>query len=192
MTDQKALIIKLALIYHHTGSWDKALLEYEKIIGFDPNDWNAHASVAEMCMKKGDLDRSYREYEVAVRGFLNEKNTKKAANCFREMAGIIQKNIEPQDQERAAQMYTNILMSMPDQVEAIQNLRDLRLRHNMTEEAVKLTLRLADVYNRLDYVDKCENEYMKALDLDPANSETRQKLETLRKEIASQKTVGGI
>jgi len=192
MSDQKALIVKLALIYHHTGSWDKALIEYEKILGFDPNDWNAHASVAEMCMKKGDLDRSYREYDVAVHGFLKDKNTKKAANCFREMAGIIQKSIEPQDQERAAQMYQNILMSMPDQIEAIQNLRDLRLRHNLMDEAVKLTLRLGDVYNKFDYVDKCENEYMKAVDLDPLNTEAKQKLDKFRSEIASAKQSGGL
>jgi Tfp pilus assembly protein PilF len=191
MTDQKALIIKLALIYHHTGSWDKALVEYEKILGFDPNDWNAHASVAEMCMKKGDLDRSYREYDVAVHGFLKDKNTKKAANCFREMVGIIQKSIEPQDQERAAQMYNNILMSMPDQIEAIQSLRDLRLRQNRTDEAVKLTIHLGDVYNRSDYVDKSENEYMKAIGLSPNNVEAQQKLEVLRKEIAAPKTLGG-
>jgi tetratricopeptide (TPR) repeat protein len=192
MSDQKALIIKLALIYHHTGSWDKALIEYEKILAFDPNDWNTHSSVAEMCSKKGDLDRSYREYDIAVHGFLKDKNTKKAANCFREMAGIIQKSIEPQDQERATQMYQNILMSMPDQIEAIQNLRDLCLRHNNVEEAVKLTLRLGDVFNRQDYVERCENEYMKAISLDATNVEAQQKLETLRNEIKSTKTPGSL
>jgi len=190
MTDQKALIVKLALIYHHTGSWDKALIEYEKILAFDPNDWNAHASVAEMCSKKGDLDRAYREYEVAVRGFLKDKNTKKAAACYREMADLIQRSIEPQDQEKATQLYQGILEHMPDQVEAILNLRDLKLRHNETEEAVKLTLRLGDVYNRLDYVEKCEAEYTKATQLDPSNEEAKRKLETLRREIDQMKGSG--
>jgi tetratricopeptide (TPR) repeat protein len=192
MTDQKALIIKLALIYHHTGSWDKALIEYEKILSFDPNDWNAHASVAEMCFKKGDFDRSYREYDIAVHGFLKDKNTKKASGCFREMATIIQKSIEPQDHDRAAQMYQNIMASMPDQVEAINNLRDLRLRHNEVDEAVKLTMRLGDIFNRLDYVERCESEYLKAIELAPSNSEAIQKLETLRKEMASLHHSGGV
>jgi cytochrome c-type biogenesis protein CcmH/NrfG len=79
---------------------------------------------------------------------------------------------------------------MPDQVEAILNLRDLKLRHNETEEAVKLTLRLGDVYNRLDYVEKCEAEYTKATQLDPSNEEAKRKLETLRREIDQMKGSG--
>lgn len=192
MTDQKALIVKLALIYHHTGSWDKALLEYEKILSLDPNDWNARASAAEMCAKKGDYDRAYREYDTAVHGFLKDKNTKKAAGCYREMAALIQKSIEPQDPERAARMYQDILLSMPDQVETLLSLRDLRIRQKNIPEAVNLTVRLGDIYNRLDYVEKCEVEYLKALELDPTHAEASSKLEVLRKEMNEMKSQGGV
>ncbi|HET9869818.1 MAG TPA: tetratricopeptide repeat protein, partial [bacterium] len=78
MADQKSLIIKLAHIYYHTGSWDKAIVEYQKIIALDPHDFNVRLTLGELFVKKGDLDRAYREFEAAAAGFLSEKNTKKA------------------------------------------------------------------------------------------------------------------
>jgi Tfp pilus assembly protein PilF len=183
MADQKSLIIKLAHIYYHTGSWDKALVEYEKILAVDPNDWNVHATLGEIYVKKGDLEKAFRQYETAVSGFTREKNTKRAAGCYREMAGIIQKQVEPQDQEKAARMYRGILEKMPDSIETLQNLRDLFQRHNQIEEAVKYTLQLGDGYNKSDYIDKAENEFMKAVAMDPHNAEAKEKLAKIRQEI---------
>src|SRR6185369_16231548 len=95
--DQKSLIVKLAHIYYHTGSWDKAILEYEKIIGFDPNDHNVRATLGELYLKKGDMERSFREFELAANGYLAEKNLKKASGAFREMAHLVQKMVESRD-----------------------------------------------------------------------------------------------
>jgi tetratricopeptide (TPR) repeat protein len=144
-----------------------------------------------MYVKKGDLDKAFRQYEIAVAGFLREKNTKKASGCFREMAGIIHNQIEPQDQEKAARMYREILARMPDAMEALMNLRDLYQRHNQNDEAVKYTLQLGDLYNRMDYADKAENEYMKAVELDPQNAEAKEKLLKIRSELENQGSSGG-
>ena len=187
MADQKSLIIKLAHIYYATGNWDKALVEYEKILAIDANDWNVHATIGEMHLKKGDLEKAYRQYEVAVNGYLKEKNTKKAAGCYREMAGIIHKQVEPQDQEKAARMYQSILERMPESVETLVNLRDLFQRHNNNDEAVKYTLQLGDLYNKLDYVERAENEYLKAVALAPMHAEAREKLDRIRAEMQNQK-----
>ena len=186
MADQKSLIIKLAHIYYHTGSWDKAIVEYEKIIGLDPNDFNVHVTLGELFLKKGDLERAYKEFETSAGGFLREKNPKKAAGAFREMANLIQKMVEPQDMDKAIGMYKDILSKLPDSAETIMNLRDLYLRHNQMEEAVSYTLQLGDLYNRQDYVDKAENEYIKATGMDPNHAGAKEKLEKLRKELQAQ------
>ena len=190
MADQKSLIIKLAHIYYHTGSWDKAIVEYEKIIALDPNDFNVHVTLGELFLKKGDLDRAFKEFELSAGGFLREKNTKKAAGAFRELANLVQKMIEPQDMEKAIGVYKNILSQMPESAETLTNLRDLYMRHNQMDEAISYTITLGDLYNRLDYVDKAENEYMKASTMDPSHAGAKEKLEKLRNEIKQQAQPG--
>ena len=191
MADQKSLIIKLAHIYYHTGSWDKAIVEYEKIIAIDPNDFNVRTTLGELFLKKGDLERAFKEFELAAAGYLREKNPKKAAGAFREMANLIQKMVEPQDMEKAIVMYKDILSKLPESAETIMNLRDLYLRHNQLDEAVSYTLQLGDLYNRQDYVDKAENEYIKATGMKPDHAGAKEKLEQLRKELQSQQPGAG-
>ncbi len=183
MADQKSLIIKLAHIYYHTGSWDKAIVEYEKIIALDPNDYNVHVTLGELFLKKGDLERAYKQFELSANGYLREKNYKKAMGAFRELANLIQKMIEPQDLDKAIGLYKDILGKLPDSAETMTNLRDLYLRHNQIQEAISYTISLGDLYNRMDYVDKAENEYMKATTLDPGHSVAKEKLEQLRNEL---------
>ncbi len=182
MADQKSLIIKLAHIYYHTGSWDKAILEYEKIIALDPNDYNVRLTLGELYMKKGDIERAFREFELAGNGYLREKNVKKAVSAFREVANLVQKMIEPQDVDKAIKLYKDILEKLPESSESLLNLRDLYSRHNLMEEALNCTLQLGDLYNRLDYIDKAENEYMRACAMDPSNKSAQSKLEQLRAE----------
>lgn len=184
MSDTKALAIKLAHIYYHTGSWEKAILEYEKITAIDPNDWGVHYTLGDCYLKKGDLEKAFKEFEVSASGYMREKNVKKAAGSFREMANVIQKLFEPTDLERAKEMYRDILTRLPDAEDAIRNLRDLYQRHNEIDEAVRYTIRLGDLYNKLDYVDKAENEYLKALALEPGNEAVARKLQQLRDEIS--------
>ncbi len=190
MADQKSLTIKLAHIYYHTGSWDKAIVEYEKIIGMDPNDFNVHVTLGELYLKKGDLERAFNEFELSANGYLREKNVKKAAGAYREMANLIQKMVEPQDMEKAIGLYKDILRKLPESAETMTNLRDLYLRHNQVAEAISYTLSLGDLYNRMDYVDKAENEYVKAATLDPAHAGAREKLEHLQNELKNTKPSG--
>jgi tetratricopeptide (TPR) repeat protein len=182
LADQKSLIIKLAHIYYHTGSWDKAIMEYEKIIALDPNDYNVHVTLGELFLKKGDLDRAYKAFETSANGFLKEKNTKKAAGAFREMSNLVQKMIEPQDMEKAIGIYKDILSQMPESTETLTNLRDLYMRHNQMDEAISYTITLGDIYNRQDYIDKAENEYTKATAMDPSHTGAKEKLEKLKNE----------
>ncbi len=184
MSDQKALSIKLAHIYYHTGSWEKAILEYEKITGLDPNDWGVRYTLGECYMKKGDLEKAYKEFEASANGFMREKNVKKASGSYREMANIIQKLFEPQDVTKAKDMYRDIISRLPDAEDAIRNLRDLFQRHNEIEDAVRYTIRLGDLYNKMDYIDKAENEYLKVMAMDPGNAAVQQKILQLREEMS--------
>jgi tetratricopeptide (TPR) repeat protein len=187
MADQKSLIIKLAHIYYHTGSWDKAIIEYEKITALDPNDYNVHVTLGELYLKKGDLERAFKQFETSANGYMKEKNTKKAAGAYREMANLIQKMIEPQDVDKAIGMYKEILGKLPESTEALMNLRDLYLRHNQMDDVISCTLQLGDLYNRLDYVDKAENEYIKAVTMDPSHAGAKEKLEQLKRELSQPK-----
>jgi hypothetical protein len=90
-------------------------------------------------------------------------------------------------------MYKEILEKLPESIETLTHLRDLYLRHNQIEDALNCTLHLGDMFNQMDYVDKAENEYLKACAMDPGNEEAKVKLEKLKMEIAQQskKTTDG-
>ncbi len=183
MSEDKLLIIKLAHHYHEYGMWDKAVLEYEKLAQMDPADLKIPMALGDLFLKKGDLERSYAQFESAAEGYLKQKNMKKAATAFRELASLIERMVEPQNADKAVRMYENILSKLPESAETLTCLRDLYHRRNQLAEAISYTLQLANLYNRLDYVDKAEVEYAKALEWDPSRTDIREALEKLRKEM---------
>src|SRR5258708_22049321 len=130
MADDKLLIIKLAHHYHEFGYWDKAIIEYEKLARIDPNDLQVAMALGEVFLKKGDLERAYRQFETSAQGFLAKKNTMKAAAAFKEVAFLIQRMIEPQDMEKAVRMYENILRQLPESAETLTCLRNLYGKQN--------------------------------------------------------------
>ncbi|HET9869684.1 MAG TPA: tetratricopeptide repeat protein, partial [bacterium] len=89
-----------------------------------------------------------------------------------------------QDVEKAVLLYKDILLKLPEALEALINLRDLYQRHNQADLAVECSLRLGDLYNQQDYVDKAEAEYRNALALAPDHAEAREKLEKLKNEAS--------
>ena len=54
------------------------------------------------------------------------------------------------------------------------------------------TLELGDLYNRLDYVDKAENEYIKACAIDPGHEGARERLEQLKNDLEPATPAGGL
>lgn len=184
MADPKSLAVKLAHIYFHTGSWDKALVEYQKVLAIDPQDWNVHATIGQIHLKKGDWEKALEFLEKAAEGFLKDGQAKKAAGPLREIAAVIQREIEPQDTERAVKMYRRNLERHAESLENLTALRDLYHRHNQTEEAFELTVRLAELYNKQDYIDKAEKEYTRALEMKPDDPAIKEKLAALRRELS--------
>jgi Tfp pilus assembly protein PilF len=182
-TDPKSIYRKLALIFFQTGNWSKAIVEYEKLITFDPNDYNLHSILGDLFRKVGNFDRAYQEYEIAAKGFKAERNERKASVVYRELTTLIRDHIEPQDSHRAIELYNQILSEMPETVEALENLRNLKYQNGENQEALQLTIHLGNLYNKLDYIDKAKAEFLKALQMDPQNEEANQKLTALINEM---------
>jgi tetratricopeptide (TPR) repeat protein len=184
MAEDKLLIIKLAHHYHEFGYWDKAIIEYEKLEKMDPADVKTTMSLGEVLLKKGDLERAYEKFEAAAQAFLVKKNTMKAAGAFKEVAHLIQKMVEPKDPNKAIQMYEAILKQLPESPDTMTCLRMLYGKQSNKERAIFYTLELAELYNRMDYIEKAEEEYVRATTLAPDRADIREKLEKLRQEMS--------
>ena len=61
-TEGKKNIIKTAMLCVQEGKWDKAIVEYKKLLALDPIDYNVHSMLGDAYIKKGEDAFAYQEY----------------------------------------------------------------------------------------------------------------------------------
>ena len=100
--DEKKVIVKMAYNYFQNERWDRALVEYEKLLAIDDKDFLARNMIAEIYIRKGQK--------------------KQAINVYKEAAEILEAT---DDLDRAIKIYNNILKLEPDDQENIEKLQSL-------------------------------------------------------------------
>ena len=86
--DDKKDIVKLAHMFFHNGQWDKALLEYKKILAIDPDDLNSYNILGDIYVKKLSLHLAYESYSKAASGFLSRDQTSKALQIYKKITRL--------------------------------------------------------------------------------------------------------
>ncbi len=81
--DSKKDIVKLAHMFFHNGQWDKALLEYKKILAIDPEDLNTFNTLGDIYVKKNSSQLAYESYNKAASGFLSRNQFSKALQVYK-------------------------------------------------------------------------------------------------------------
>jgi tetratricopeptide (TPR) repeat protein len=69
VAEDKKTIIKMAYIYSQEGRWDKAILEYKKLLALDPADNNVHTMLGDAQAKKGAAQEAFTEYQLATEAY---------------------------------------------------------------------------------------------------------------------------
>ena len=152
----KAKILKDAQKFVAKAQWDKAIIEYEKLLKESPNDSNTHNIVGDLYLKKNDPENAIDSY-------------KKAADVFAKSGFTL----------KAIALYKKVLNIKPDQVEIYLSLGKLNAERGLIGNANESYLAAASYFSRLGQKGKAIDVYKVLCDLNPDNLSLAQKLADL-------------
>ncbi len=197
MAVDKKNIIKMAYLYFQEGRWDKAIEEYRKLLELDPLDLKTHNMIADVYVKKGDIQQAFKEYVAVMEAYQKAGQADKATNIRKKIAGLdgkaldqvsnsmaslIKKSIEAEaayskkEMDKAVKLYEEIIKLEPDNPAHHSNLAEAYLSLNRTQEAVKSLLVVANAYMAARLSNKARDVYLRILEIDPMHLEARQNL----------------
>jgi tetratricopeptide (TPR) repeat protein len=191
VAEDKKTIIKMAYIYSQEGRWDKAILEYKKLLALDPADNNVHTMLGDAQAKKGAAQEAFTEYQLATEAYNKQGQQDKAGVVYRKMARLdtkaldepsrkrqvlLQKQVEAEaaletdDIETAIKAFGQVIKLSPESYDVYQKLGELYMRSGDMAEAARNLLVIAEAYYRSKIYKKALPIFLKVLEADPKNS----------------------
>jgi len=141
--DDKKDIVKLAHMFFHNGQWDKALLEYKKILAIDPDDLNTHNTLGDIYVKKNSSQLAYESYNKAASGFLSRNQCSKAFQIYKKIIRLdrLKLSDEVRKQINFIQGYVNISDALNEEkiAPAIETMGEI-LKFRAEDPVVKTLL----------------------------------------------------
>ncbi len=197
MAENKKDIMKMAMIYTQEGKWDKAIVEYKKLITLDPTDYNIHNMLGDVYAKKGEDALAYQSYILTAEAYLKQGLSDKATIIYKKIAKLdsnklpendkkrqilIKKNtdaeklIENGEIDKAIEVYKEILQINPDSFDTYQKIGELYAEKGMKEESLKYLYKVAEIYHKNRIYKKALPIYQKIVEFQPDNIEIREKI----------------
>ncbi len=153
MAIDKNTVIKEAQKFASKGQFDKAIVEWKKLLRESPSDPNIYNTIGDLCLKKDAKTEAVEAY-------------KKAADILAE-DGFTSKAIA---------LYKKVLNIDPNKIEVHLSLGDLNAEKGLTNAALESYKLVLDHYTNLKNVQKALGIYQKMADLNPSNLAFRIKL----------------
>ncbi len=194
MPEDKRHIFKTANIYLQEGRWDKAIVEFKRLVAIDPDDLSAHNILGDAYVKKGSLKEAFQQYLVAAEGYGRRGEGDKANPIYRKISKLDVKDLEPEDAQKlqvislivsgdaayeegnlegAAKSYEEVVRLSPGNVEVTYKLGDISARLGKTKEAAANFQAVAKVYLEARLFKRALLCYQKVAELDPGNVDAR-------------------
>ena len=152
----KSKILKDVQKFIAKSQWDKAIIEYEKILAESPNDANTFNTVGDLCLKRNDTEK-------AIESF------KKAAEIFNKTGFTL----------KAIALYKKVLNIKPDQVDVFLMMGKLNAERGMVGNANENYLAAASYFTKQGQKSKAIDIYKTLCELNPDNFSLAQKLAEL-------------
>ncbi|MHB8173405.1 MAG: tetratricopeptide repeat protein, partial [Nitrospirota bacterium] len=152
----KSKVIKDAQKFVAKAQWDKAIIEYEKIIAESPSDGNTFNTVGDLCLKRNDTEKAI-------------ESCKKAAELFNKTGFTL----------KAIALYKKVLNIKPDQVDIFILMGKLNAERGMLGNANENYLAAASYFTKQGQKVKAIDIYKTLCELNPDNFSLAQKLAEL-------------
>ena len=152
----KSKVLKDAQKFIARSQWDKAILEYEKIVAESSGDANTFNTIGDLCLKRNDTEK-------AIESF------KRAAEIFNKTGFTL----------KAIALYKKVLNIKPEQVDIFILMGKLNAERGMIGNANESYLAAASYFTRQGQKVKAIDIYKTLCDLNPDNFSLAQKLAEL-------------
>lgn len=159
----------LGKYYIQERKFSEAREVYEKLAAIDPSSEDAHRALARIGEDLGDFDISIQHYQSLV-----DRQPQSRRKYLKEMARVY---LALRDQDKALELYEEILRTSPDNAAAFKEVAELYLKLNYydkaaecLQQAIRLKpedgsyhLSLAAVFRRQGEMEKAEGEILAAV-----------------------------
>ena len=150
MADDKKLIFKTAYLYFQEGRWDKAIVEFKRLVSLDPEDLTARNMLGDAFMKKGGMKEAYDEYAYAAEGYSKKGEGEKANAIYKKMSKLEVHHLDAAQQKK---LRVIALIVRGDGAYEAGNYEESVLAYqevaNIDPSSMEVAGKLADIYARL-------------------------------------------
>ncbi|MBN2754124.1 MAG: tetratricopeptide repeat protein [Candidatus Goldbacteria bacterium] len=195
--DNKANIKKMAMIYSQEGRWDKAIVEYKKLLALDPTDFTTHNMLGDVYKKKNEDELAYQEYMIAAEAHIKQGLADKAQIIYKKIGQLdssklndsdrkrqimikkhteADKLIESGETDKAIEAYKEIVKISPESLDTYQKLGELYAQKGDKKESLTYYEKIVEVYFNKRMYKKALPIYQKIMDIQPDNIEVREKI----------------
>ncbi|MGH7293001.1 MAG: tetratricopeptide repeat protein, partial [Myxococcota bacterium] len=182
-TPKKRKTLEAAQKYAQKGSYDKALLEYEKLLKADPKDSNLRLKIGDLHLKKGDKSKAIQTYTDVADMFSRGGFDAKAVAIYKQILRVEEDSLEART--RLGECFQRMGLTS-DALREFQDAFKICQKRELKREAFELLRRVAsldpsNIANRLNLAGLFAREGM----ADDARREFTSLLEEVRRQTSA-------
>ncbi len=193
MSEDKAMIVKMAFLYVQGEEWYKAIEEYKKLLAMDPEDGHVYNMMGDAYAKKRDDADALQAYLKSKEIYEKQGQTNKISSLERKISKLSPDRMDPQQKrlflsltktqeadrlaaegklEEAVALYLQYIAAEPIHFSYREKLANLFLEHAMVTEAVAQLKAVADIHLSEGRVDAAQAYAGKISLIDPEGEDT--------------------
>lgn len=210
MSEDKAMIVKMAFLYVQSAEWYKAIEEYKKLLAIDPEDAHVHNMMGDAYAKKLDDVDALKSYLKSKEVYERQGQTNKIASIDKKIGKLspdrmdikqrqffqsITKTLEADrlaaegDLDGAVAFYLQLIAAEPINFSYREKLANLLLENAMVTEAAAQLKGIADIHLAEGRLDAAQTYAGKLSLVDPDGIDTHRLLGVLSKKKGDQQAL---
>ena len=175
INEEKNQLLNTAYVLAEMGDWERALVDYKKILAIDPNDVDTHHALGDIYLKHSLFQLAYESYDKAALIFLSRGENNKAISIFKLITAIDSSQLPESTQaqinysygyikidqvlkedkiEPAIELIGKILKFRPQDLMAQSQLKTLEDKINQMPVSVQTYQMLGDAFFKNNLFDK--------------------------------------
>lgn len=156
--DATAAFFQAATIFKAEGATLKAIAAYKKVLKCDPSRFEVYRHLGDLNAERGLVSSAVQDYLTLAKHYVKAKKPKEALGLYQKIVAIDPANLNAQ-----------------------QRIAELCLKENRQDEATDVYLQLGRERSAQGQYEEAKDAYLAVLRIDPANSEAKQFVESLKK-----------
>ena len=197
INEEKNQLLNTAYVLAEMGDWERAIVDYKKILAIDPDDVDAHHALGDIYLKHSLFQLAYESYDKAALIFLSRGETNKAVSIFKLITAMdssqlpegtqaqinyahgyikIDQVLKADEIEPAIELIGKILKFRPQDPMVQSQLKTLEDKIDQMPVSIQTYQMLGNAFFKNNLFEKARQMFMKITEIEPQNLDARQHL----------------